>query len=509
MKKTRLLALLLACLFLVLPLASCDGDSGDDVDAGGIGDDGKVSWDEVDFKGSTMKYAISTITSSGATFPAAYNYLKGPDESSTDEVFKKVLQRNSLVESTLNLKIEYDKMDVSGQASISDDVEMKVLGSSEDAPDLYTNDLVGLRKSVLAGHLMNVVDPTDKDGNPITSYFDFTLNSWKYDFMSECTYDKSKVYLLAGDYHIDMVRSAYVLYVNKTMFNQNASSLGAKNIEEFYEYVIDGIWDYKMLTDMSRKIWKDDGDWVSRADALDTRVGVAINHWSYLVFPSSTGVVTFYLDEDGHPRLIDSIDEMYRMGTAYNTIKSSASVGDGVYYEKEEKTSVEHFMTGRPLFAQGLLGELESQELRDLPFDKGLVPIPKYDNSRQDDYYTMIRANAEVSCVLLNAPSFSKASAYLQFINENSRDVLTEYYEFQLKFKYNDDPAIRSMIDCVYDTIGSPFDMHFTELVLLRDDLENLTYAFSTNQLSAFYDRYKDAYQHALDGVIEDFAKIK
>ena len=509
MKKKRAICLLLALSFLLLPLWSCDAGGSDDADGGGLNDDGSVNWDEVDFKGATLRHAISVYKESGGTFGIAEKYLRGPDGSSTDEVLKKVAVRNAKVEADLNMTVSYDEID---ETAILDDIKNKVLGSSSDAPDIYTNDMSALHYAVVEGYLTNVVTPTDRDGTPKTSYFDFTSGAWNYRFMSESTLDKSKVYILAGDYHIDMVRTANVLFVNKTMFNQNAAALGFEDINAFYRYVLGGVWDYDMLTDMCESVWQDDGETKSKPDKGDSRLGLLINHAVYFTFIPPTGIHTYYMDEDGKPTMISDIDEMNRMGQKVREIWENGSPAKaGIYYENDLDT-INMFMQGRALYAPGMLGELESDEFRGASFDKGLVVMPKYDRRRQEDYHTMIIGRAELSAILVNAPSFSRASAYLQYANEESHDVLTEYYEFSLKFKYNDDPTIRSMIDLVYGTVDTPFGMYFENVIFQYLEVENNTfnlhYAISKNMLSSFYETWRDPYKRALEKALEDFADV-
>ena len=89
---------------------------------------------------------------------------------------------------------------------------------------------------------------------------------------------------------------------------------------------------------------------------------------------------------------------------------------------------------------------------------------------------------------------------------------MTEYYEFSLKFKYNEDPTIRKMIDLVRDTIDSPFGMHFENVILQYLETEektlNLHYAISKNMLSSFYDTWRDPYKRALEKAIGKFAEL-
>ena len=508
MKLTKLLCLLLACTFCVVPLWSCDGDGGDEGGGGGLNDDGSVNWSEVDFKGATVKFAISAAQDKEVTFGPADVYLQGPDGASTDEVHKKVAIRNKKVEDDLKLKVDYIETDLTYD-KVLEDIRMKVQGSSTDAPDLYNNDMYGLNRAIIPGYLMNLVNPVDAKGNAQDSYFDFEYDGWNYDFMKGATLDSSKVYILAGDYYLDMIRMAWVLYVNKTMFDQNAAALGAANINEFYNYVEAGIWDYTMLKDMCKAIWKDDGKEKSKTDNQDSRVGLAISHQADWIFPAATGLTPYYLDEDGKAALISDIYDYNLMGNAFRNIWNSTGTGAGIYQEHEVISSINYFMENRFLFAQAVLGELESDALRNVDFEKGLVPFPKYDHRKQTDYHTMVHDQTELGAILVTTTSFARASAFMQYANEQSRDVLTEYYEFSLKFKYNEDPSIRKIIDCVYNSIDVPFGMQFENIILEYGSGQTPLYeGIYYGSLSSKYDSNKQAYGVALEKALTEFAKI-
>ncbi len=511
--KRKILCLFLALALFIVPLWSCDGDGGDDnVDGGGLKDDGSVNWEEVDFKGATVKFGISVDKASGGTFKPAKEYLKGPDASSTDEVLKKVATRNAKVEEDLNMKVQYVELTaMGGYQAVQGDIETKVRGSSSDVPDIYNNDMRAYTYALLKGQLMNVVDPVDKGGNEIASYFDFTSDAWNYDFMKEMTFDSSKVYVLAGDFHIDMVRFAQVIFVNKTMFDQNATALGYANTDTFYRYVKAGDWDYDRLVAMCKAIWQDTGSEDNKTDLGDGRIGFVSNERLYFNFVPSTGITTYYMDDEGKPHFRDDMDEMNRMGNKLQQIWSNKGTGNGII-NQSGLDCITTFMEGNVLFAPATLGELESEELREVTFEKGLVPVPKYNKKRQDAYHTMVEMYAELSAVLVNAPSFTKASAYLQYVNDMSADVLSEYYELSLKFKYNSDPSIRMMIDLVYDTIDSPFGIWFESVILdyvtLSGTYSNLHHALFANALSAFYDANAQACKLGLQKALEIFAEV-
>ena len=507
--------MLLALVLFVLPLWSCDvADEDEGGDGGGIGEDGSVNWDDVDFEGATLRFGVSVSKTSGGTFKPAKEYLTGPDGSTTDEVLKKVKTRNVKVEKDLNMKVEYVELTADSYDKAQEEIATLVRGASTDTPDIYTNDMRAFTFALLEGQLMNVASPQTKSGEEITSYFDFTNSAWNYNFMSEMTFDPNKVYVLAGEFHIDMIRMAQVIFVNKTMFDQNASVLGYADTNTFYRYVKAGDWDYDRLVSMSKSIWQDDGTVKNKADLGDSRVGFICTERLYFNFGPSTGVTTYYMDEDGVPRFIDSIDEMNRMGNKLRQIWSltGQGCGDGIFCQSG-LDCIDAFTEANVLFAPATLGELESSELRSAKFEKGLVPYPKYDYKRQDAYHTMIEMYAELSAILANAPSFTRASAYLQYANENSSAVLTEYYEFSLKFKYNEDPSIRSMIDLIYETIDSPFGIWFESViqssVTLTGTYNNLHHAIASNALSAFYDSNAEALRTGLATTMAKFATVK
>ncbi len=511
----RIICMLLVCSFLLLSLAAC-AEEETYIDDGG--DRVGKSWDGVDFGGSPLKICVSANQDSEVTFPAANIYTKGPDSGiTTDEVQKKVLQRNAKVEQMLNLAVEYTKSDLA-YSEVLDDIDRYVRGAAEDAPDIYNNDMYGLNRAMTSGFLWNVKNPgNDKDGNPVKSYFQFEYDGWNYEFMKGCTFDQNKMYILAGDYFLDMIRMAWVIYMNVDMFNANAQALDFEDINEFYEYVDSGIWDFTYMTDLASIVWKDGTSGTKNvADPKDERVGLAINHVSDWIFQASTGVTPLYQDENYNPRVIDNIDTYNRMGEKFRLIQSGIKntsgdpieTGTGIYYEREVLSSTEHFFNGNFLMAVSVLGELESAAMRGADFSKGLVPMPKWSEQEQDEYHTMVHDQTELGAILNNAKSFGRASAYLQAVNEESKDVLYEYYENGLKFKYNDDEGIRMMIDLIYGTIDTPFGMQYgfaLELVIEKD----LGAAIADNTVSSTFNSVKDAYAIGLQNALNKFAGLE
>lgn len=516
MKTVKLICLILACACLILSFAACSGEEDGLDDGGERGPNG--SWENVDFGGSTLTVCVSANQGFEVTYPAANIYTKGPDSGvTTDEVQKKVLTRNKKVADMLNLNVVYTKSDLKYDV-VLEDIDRYVRGAAEDAPDVYNNDLYGLDRAMMNGYLWNVKNPgTDKEGNTVKNYFDFTYDGWNYEYMKGCTFDQEKLYILAGDYFIDMIRMAWVIYINVDMFNENATDMDYEDINEFYEYVESGIWDMTYMTDLASLIWKDDGKEKNVADVKDSRVGLAINHVSDRIFLCSSGLTHLYQDENYVPHVLENIDEYEQMANKFRLIqegyksngKDPISVGKGIYYERDVMSSTTHFFDGNFLMAVSVLGELESAAMRGISFNKGLVPMPKWNEQLQDEYHTMVHNQAELGAILNNAKSFGRASAFMQAVNEESKDVLHEYYEKGLKFKYNDDKGIRSMIDLVYNTIDSPFGMEFDFALELAADIKILQTAAADGTVSSTFESIRGAYEEGLRRALAKFDSLK
>ena len=112
-----------------------------------------------------------------------------------------------------------------------------------------------------------------------------------------------------------------------------------------------------------------------------------------------------------------------------------------------------------------MMGEMESEQVRDSQVNKGVLPIPKFDQTLQPEYHTLVHDQAEIACILNNARHFSAASAYLQKASEDSVAIMKEYYDKSLKLKYNEDKDTQAMLDLIHDRIVTPFELIITRIV--------------------------------------------
>jgi hypothetical protein len=163
------------------------------------------------------------------------------------------------------------------------------------------------------------------------------------------------------------------------------------------------------------------------------------------------------------------------------------------------------------------LGEMESEEMRNTPFSRGILPFPRYQRNYTDGITTVVHDQAEVDTILNNAKSFNMASAFLQYVNELSVEILDTYYEEVLKFKYNDSKGARMMIDMVHDSIDSPFDSVLsakifgtsTGVMQLYDYFQQDANSDRDSTFSSEYKSIRDVVQGQLTTMLEDFVKLQ
>ena len=504
MRKTRIICLLLALVTCLGALASCDGRGSQD---GGdrVGD----SWDGVDFKGQVVNLSISANKYDECMFPAADIYTKGPDTAGSNEVAKEVLARNKAAEDALGITVNYQVTDKKYN-EILEDIKNIVLTSANNSPDIYNNDIFGLVRAMTGGYLWNIKNP----GEDVKNYFDFTKEGWYEEYIKGCTYDQEKLYIFAGDYFIDLIRMAWVVYVNNDILEANITSMPTwcKDVDEFYGYVEAGYWDLDVIAEMAGAAFSDKNQ-DGKAQAEDNTVGLVINSVTSWIVSASSQVTLFYQDKnDGYkPKMMQDTAAYQKVADEYVSMQDAL----GVYLAPSGSSNsvlegTKCFLNGNVLFAYSRLGELESENVRSFTASKGLVPIPKWNDNEQDEYHTPVHDQAELGCILNTAQSFSAASALMQYLNEESEAVVHAYYDKGLKFKYNSDKNTRTMMDMVRDATDSPFswqvgwaclDLH-TGTALKKLYLQNNTTVSSTFQ------QERDVYANCFNQVIADFAEL-
>ncbi|MBO7170235.1 MAG: hypothetical protein J6W28_03555 [Clostridia bacterium] len=521
--KKKIFSLALAVCMLAGCLAACNNGTG----GGGGGGDKNGDWTNLDFKGQTLTVSVSANADDEVTFSAADKYTKGPDNAATsDNVLKKVLARNKKVADDLKMVIHYETTDLRYD-EVLEHVEQLVAGDADDAPDVYNNDIYALTNAMLNGYLWNVTNPgLDAKGKEVKSYFEFDHECWYKEYMEGTSFAKDKLYMLVGDYNVDIIRFAWVFFVNIDLFDATYGSLseeewGYNSYESLCDYIADtGDWFYDDMIALADIGHNDAGGSAQgKTDKDDAQIGVCLNNLAPRIFIWGSGVSVYEWSKNGKeskpcvgtPALIPStdIDPMVQLGNKYTELYNSK----GVLPLAVVKDSTTMFMDGKIIMSMAELCVMESEQMRNTKFKRGILPFPRYHRDYTESVTTVVHDQAEIDTILNNAKSFDMASAYLQYVNELSMPILDMYYEEVLKFKYNDSKGARDMIDLVHDTIDSPFDSVMSAKVFA----EKQFYAYfqedaAANRDSTFsskYGTFRDSVQVSLEEKFEKFEKLQ
>ena len=524
MKIKRIACFLLAFLLLCGSLVACD--SGDDVVPGDDKYDGTLA--SLDFGGATLTISVSVNDPNQVTFKNAGLYTKGPDNQATSEnVQKKVLTRNKKVADDLNVKVEYQPTDWT-YSEVLPHLEQLVGGAAEDAPDIYNNDIYALVRAMMSGYLWNVTDPGyDAKGNEVTSYFDFDHEAWYQEYMAGATFSKDKQYLLVGDYNIDIIRFAWVFFVNIDLWDATFGTLsfddgwGYNTYESACEYIADTHdWFFDEVILLAGMAHNDAGGSSNgKTDVDDAQIGLCINNLSPRIFSYGSGISFFEWTKndkacapgEGTPAFVTDTTDLVEVSKKYTELYNATGVlplPDSVI------ESTTKFMDGRIVMSMAELGEMESEQMRSTSFKRGILPFPRYSRDL-DKITTVVHDQAEVTAILNNAKSFNMASAFMQYVNEESVEILDMYYEEVLKFKYNDSKGARAMIDLAHDTVDNPFESVIQPYICGTANATQLYeyfYADARNNKISFnssYEKARGALQTQLDKSLAEFEKLQ
>ena len=535
MKTIRMLALLLALCLLLPMLFACGGENGGGTRAegdqpsgttqpGAAAKPGDTKPPQADFGNEQLIINVSVAVNTEQTFGAADIYSRGPATygQAADSVQQLVFNRNKKLATDLGLKVTWQETN-EPVGSCYDVIEKFVQNNPENSPDVFINDIRDVARAMLTGALKNLIGGKD-------NHLDFSAEGWYLSYMEGTTLDQEKMYIMAGDYFLDLLRYAFVTYVNRDLFEERLASFFT--VSELYEYAKDGWWDYYQMQYLIEK-GSDvkGGSQKGQADEDDAVIGLVMTQLFERAMTWSSGLsIVEWKDENGK---VDP-DLKYRGTPAIIAGPGKYSVlhdnffdlfrAEGAYYLSSDiSRAVTLFLSDRVLFVVNMLGEMESPQVRESEISRGVLPLPKYDYEAQEAYQTLIHNQAEIGCILANTRNFPAATAYMQAANTTSAEIQVEYYEQSLKLRYNEDLDTQDMLDLVKEGITDPFDSLLARLLcfgdrylpgapyqgveiytIIADDAKK-----NTNNFSSTWDKHEDGWRLNLNHLVGIFEKLK
>ena len=375
--KTKLLALLLVIVMLVSMLAACDNTPDPDPDPDPTCTehvdknkdkrcdkcDAPIKTDKPDVPGpgedddelpgehweeTSLLFQMTHNSNKQELSSGCEKYLAGESDD-VGSIYSNVKDRNRDAEDYANVKVTYTYFpDTTGYGwgqNINRLEELATSGTEKGRPDMFCNFIYDMVSASLRGSFANLytnelasngVDDTAKrnylafakDGKYDATYAD-TGEGYMIEFMQSLTLSEHKMYLLASDYFIDLVRMAWVVFVNNDVLAANSNGLPkyAKTVDGFYDTVEQYYWDLDMAAEMAGAVFSDANN-NNVADETDNTIGLAINGVTDWIISAASQITLFYQDKEDNykPKVMQSIDEYQKVANAFVDMKNTIGV---------------------------------------------------------------------------------------------------------------------------------------------------------------------------------------
>ena len=398
----------------------------------------------VDYGGREFRIQTS-VDSTDAT--NANEFIEGSGEENGDVVNDTVYRRNLAVEEMLNVKLKFTHSDYT--YSNADTEIRKLVMAGDDVYDLIINDCRSIIMLTDENIIYNVADVVN---------FDYDRDYWYSDTMNDLVLVPGHMYLLAGDYFMDVLKSCHCLYYNKKI-DENRYG----DPEHLDNMVLDGIWTYENATNVINENYVDlNGD--GKAAEGDQFGLAGHDYWGNLIaFIGSAGIT--FVDRSGPEPVMDFNNERsVRFLEALNTLYHAPGTLVGIKESDDNNLGLRNlFGSGQALLVvYQRLGDLA--KMRDSDIDIGPIPYPKLYES--DKYYTSIHDTTEMGAIPNTCTDIDFVSTCIEVLcRETSKDVLPTYYNVALKVKYTTDEHAAQMIDLIHDNFGSSFVLAYDQVL--------------------------------------------
>ena len=462
--KTRIICLMLVLVMCLACFAGCFGNGGENPGGGetpgggenpgtggtkpGIGS-GEADWSDwwsaITYEQTNLKFKMTHCSQDQELSSGCERFLAGTSIDSQD-IDKLVDERNTAAYKNTNVTVTYDyftdNSTLFGFAKCYDAIYQEWYQGSSEAPDMYCNFMSDLLVASLKGCFANLYSVQNG-----ANYFELSNPGYMADLMSSLTLSADKIYVVASDYFIDLIRAFFVVPVNVTLFNSIAETTvsdvnndGVKDINDLFATVDNGDWTYDELMRLCAAVSQSSSATLDFAnDIIGFGLGQNGLPAAGLVYTSSVTIIerdletrtyTYPQNNEDLYKLTDKIGELIdSKGVVYVTKADAEKVGQNTPLLGIR----EKFVNNEMLFGGIILvGSIEYPEYQSMKNDGGfgLVPVPVYKDG--DKYLTQIHVVGRAGAISSKSTKFSQCSAFLQYQSSYSTDILNEYYNYNL-----------------------------------------------------------------------------
>ena len=587
--KTRIISLLLVMIMVLSCFAGCgiigggpdeedpnDNGSGPNLDGPpdigtGTGEDEGNWWEKIKYDDTTLLFKMTNCDNSDELPSGCEQYLAGTfnDLNREDPINELITQRNEDAYDLTKVTVTYDyypdEQSLYGFSRARNAIYDEIMSNSSATPDMYCNWMTDLLICSLKGCFANLYSRNygvgDYKGN---NHFNLKNDGYMADLMGSLTLSTQKIYVIASDYFIDLIRAFFVVPVNVSLFNSIAQAMypdvANPDINTFFDEVkpctctnydsstkctdecADGGWTYDRLMQFSEKIYQASG--TDNKESINDRLGFALGANGLpaagLVYTSSVTIIskTWNADEKkydyAYPAtnqnlydLVGKISDMMNTPGVYFATKADA---ESLNYEGEKTALLgirNQFVSNKMLFGGiVLVGSLEYDAYQNMKTPErggfGVVPVPVY--KAGDDYLTQIHVVGRAGAIRYNTSKFVQCSAFLHYQSCNSQEIKDDYYEYTLVHGAAGGPnsveGNIEMLQYIRQNVRTSFDKLFEDAIgfmyedVIPDSENNRFHTLLANNgyqytgMSGKYDELYTIKSQALANLEADYAKL-
>lgn len=383
-------------------------------------------------------------------------------EQNGDVVNDAIYNRNLTVSERFNCKYE---------ATFTDNIDstgINTITAGDDAFDIMFCQIVQIPKYATTGYFRDWYDDMP--------YVNLD-KPWYIGNAAEALSVKGHAYAMIGEYDLDVLRFTYCMYYNQDLSDEY-------NLENIYDVVNEGKWTYDKLYEYANTVYVDlDGN--GTKDEND-RLALSGDPYSAVVtYQYAFDNPLFTINDEGVPEFTMNREKLASIVEKLNTLYHDSLGG----YTEGWGTGWNAWTAGNLLAYTGLFQNANGY--RELEFDYGIIPYPKYDEA-QSRYYTMSDGAHGCMLIPITVQNIEWSSMLTEALNtETYKQVVPAYFDTSLKVKLTRDAESAAMLDLLMEARVFDFGyMYNTGIAFIVQDMVSTN---KNNTESAFNSKYKSA----------------
>ena len=404
-------------------------------------------------------------------------------EDSGDIVDSAIYHRNATVSERLNVTFNHIGHPCAWAdiPNFTAQVEKSVL-ANDGAYDIIGTYSMALADLAVANMLYDISD---------TKYLDFSQPWWSKMYL-EKSYVGEKLYFVSGDISANMTYFTYVYFFNKSMIDRF-------DLDNPYDLVNNGTWTLDKFAEMTKGVYADLNS-NGKKDKDDQYGSMMYNVYVDSMYWGS-GMTVLSQDANGQIQLSNDLSSEKAVDLITKVL-DIYTVSPDHYFGGYDQT----FHNGNILFTcDEMLYAITN--LRDVEFDFGVLPAPKYDEA-QDTYYTTLGGPIFMYGMPTTIADPDMASAVMEALaSESYYNVTPVLFETAMKVKYSRDTESAQMFDIIRDSRTTDLARVFGRSLKDVYAVFRMQIVEKNKNWASNYEKKLKQYQKSIDALNEIFTE--